>query len=76
MKPWQIKRDYLEEGVVLSTARPVAFAWYGEYETAITFDNQESWKILKGYDTEEEAIEWHEKFKNMSIDELMDMRGL
>ena len=67
---WQIKRDVLSEGVVLSTVRPVALAWFGEYETAISFDNQKSWEILKGYEVEEEAIKGHEEFKKMSIEEL------
>ena len=48
----------------------------GCYETAITFDNQKSWRILKGYETEVEAIKGHEKFKNMPIKELMYLEKL
>ena len=66
----KLKRDILGEGVILSTVRPPFMAWFGKYETAITFDNQESWQILKGYETEEDAIKWHEEFKSKSIDEI------
>ena len=76
MRPWQIRRDFLEEGVILSTVKPVCMAWYGEYETAITFDNQKNWRILKGYNTEKEAIKGHEEFLKMNIDELKNLEGL
>ena len=76
MRPWQIRRDFLEEGVILSTVKPVYMAWYGEYETAITFDNQKNWIILKGYNTENEAIKGHEEFLKMNIDELKNLEGL
>lgn len=75
-RPWQKRRDTLKEGIILSTVRPVCLAWYGEYETAITFDNQKTWKILKGYDTEKEAVRGHEEFLKMSIDELMKLEDL
>lgn len=80
MREHQLRRDtlgeFLGEEVILSTVRPFAWAWYGEYETAVTFNGQGEWKILKGYDTKEEAIKGHEEFKNMTIDELMELEGL
>ena len=76
LKDNKLKRDCLGEGIILSTIKVTFMAWYGEYEKAITFDNQETWKILKGYDTKEQAIKGHEEFKKMSIDELMSLKGL
>lgn len=69
----KLKRDKLGEGIILSTVKPGFMAWYGTYETAITFDDQANWEILKGYKTEEEAINGHENFKNMTIEELMNL---
>lgn len=66
----QVLRDKLGEGIILSTVKPMFMAWYGPYETAITFDNQKSWRILEGYGTLEEAKKGHEKYKNMSIEKL------
>lgn len=75
-----IRRDtlgeFLGKKVILSTVRPFAMAWYGKYETAVTFDGQGEWKILKGYNTKEDAIKGHKEFKSMTIDELMELRGL
>ena len=48
----RLRRDILADGVILSTVKLLAFTYYGSYETAITFDNQKSWSILKGYKTE------------------------
>ena len=66
----KIRRDILEDGVILSTVRPPFMAWFGTYETGITFDNQKTWVILEGYDTVVAAVQGHEKYKSMSIDEL------
>ena len=76
LKDNKLKRDCLGEGIILSTVKTVFMNWYGDYETAITFDNQSTWKILKGYDTKDQAIKGHEEFKKMSIDELMSLKGL
>lgn len=70
----KIRRNEIEEGVILSTVKPFAWAWYGKYETAVTFNNQETWKVLKGYDTEEEAIKGHEEFLKKSVDELASLK--
>ena len=72
----RLRRDILADGVILLTVKLLSFTYYGSYETAITFDNQKSWSILKGYKTEVEAIKWHEKFKNMPIKELMYLEKL
>lgn len=66
-------RDKLQEGVILSTIRADFMAWYGEYETAITFDNQETWRILEGYNNIQDAENGHEKYKNMSVEELKNL---
>ena len=38
LKDNKLKRDCLGEGIILSTIKVTFMAWYGEYETAITFD--------------------------------------
>lgn len=60
-----------EDGVVVSTVRPVALAWYGIYETAVSIDKQ-PWRILEGYETMRQAIEGHNKYEKMSKQELLD----
>ena len=61
-----------EDNVVIFTAEPnPLIAWYGKYETVISIDG-ELWKIAKGYDTLEKAIEGHDKFSKMSKEELME----
>ena len=32
----KLRRDILADGVILSTVKPLSFAYYGNYETAIT----------------------------------------
>lgn len=59
-----------ENNIVVSTVEPKALAWFGEYETAISFDDGVSWRIAEGYDTLEEAIKGHKKYSNMDIKEL------
>lgn len=66
----KLLRSKLSDGIILSTIKADFMAWYGPYETAITFDNQETWRILEGYGTLEEAKKGHEKYKNMSIEKL------
>ena len=63
-----------EDGVVISTVESSPLiAWYGRYETAISIDHT-FWRIAKGYDTLEEAIEGHIKFSTMSKEELMNYK--
>jgi hypothetical protein len=45
-------------------------AWYGKYETAIRLEGGFEWRIAEGYETEEEARIGHEKYVNMSADEI------
>ena len=66
----KLLRSKLADGVILSTIYAEFCAWYGPYETAITFDNQKSWRILEGYGTLEEAKSGHLKYSRMSIEEL------
>ena len=63
-----------EDGVIISTieSSPLV-AWYGRYETAISIDG-EPWRIAKGYDTLEEAIEGHIRFSEMNKEELMNYK--
>lgn len=60
--------DILSEGVILTTE--LLHNWYGEYRTHISFDNRESWIIVEGYDTEEDAKIGHNKYKNIDTKEL------
>ena len=63
-----------EDDVVVSTVESCpSIAWYGRYETAISI-NHTFWRIAKGYDTLEEAIEGHIKFATMSKEELMEYK--
>ena len=63
-----------EDNVVVSTVESCpSIAWYGRYETAISIDHT-FWRIAKGYDTLEEAIEGHIIFFTMSKEELMNYK--
>ena len=59
-----------EDGYIVSTIEPPFMAWYGKYETAIMLDEDLGWRIAEGYETEEEARIGHEKYVNMSTDEI------
>ena len=63
-----------EDNVVIFTAEPnPLIAWYGKYETIISIDGM-PWKIAKGYQTLEEAIEGHTRFSTMNKKELMNYK--
>ena len=62
-----------EDGNIISTVKPWCMAWYGNYETAIIKPDGEV-RILEGYDTAKEAFEGHEKYCNMSTEELENFR--
>ena len=47
--------------------------WHGKYETAIMLEDLDCWRIAEGYETEEEARIGHEKYVNMSTDEIEDI---
>ena len=70
--PYAIKQEKREDGVVVSTVKVPALAWYGPYETAIRVEDM-PWRICEGYETKEEAIKGHEKYMNMGTDDLMKL---
>ena len=60
-----------EDGYIVSTVKATFMAWYGKYETAIMLEGDFEWRIIaEGYETEEEARIGHEKYVNMSTDEI------
>ncbi len=67
---WRLKYTKREDGYIISTIKPPALAWYGEYETAIRLEGLDTWNIAEGYDTEEEALKGHEKYSNMTEEEI------
>ena len=58
------------DGYIVSTIEPPFMAWYGKYETAIRLEGGFNWRIAEGYETEEEARIGHEKYVNMSVDDI------
>ena len=61
------------DGYIISTVKPWFLPIYGNYETAIIKPDGEI-RILEGYDTAKEAFEGHEKYCNMSTEELENFR--
>ena len=59
-----------EDGYIVSTVKATFMALYGKYETAIMLEGNFEWRIAEGYETEEEARIGHEKYVNMSTDEI------
>lgn len=59
-----------EDGYIVSTVKPMFMAWFGKYETAIMLEGLDYWRIAEGYETAEEARIGHEKYVNMSTDEI------
>lgn len=70
---WRKAYTERKDGVVVSTVEPPCMAWYGKFETAIKIESS-SWKIAEGYETLEEALEGHNKYANMSIDEIKKLK--
>ena len=68
-----IMKTSRNDGVIISTVVPSFLAWYGEYETAISIDGK-PWRIARGYESLEEAIEGHDRFSKMSKEELMNYK--
>lgn len=62
------------DGIIISTVAIHAMNWYGDYETAVSFNDGDSWRIAEGYDTLDEALDGHEKYKVMSYSELRDLK--
>ena len=65
----RIRLTKREDGYIISTVKSYD-NWYGAYETAIMLEGLDYWSIAEGYKTEEEAIKEHEKYVNMSADEI------
>lgn len=65
----RIRLTKREDGYIISTVKSYD-NWYGTYETAIALKGLEYWNIAEGYETEEEARIGHEKYVNMSADEI------
>ena len=59
-----------KDGYVISTVELMIMAWNGKYETGIMLEGGFEWRIAEGYETEEEARIGHEKYVNMSADEI------
>lgn len=68
MVNWR-KVDKREDGIIVSTIKAPCMAWYGKYETAILFESGHI-RIAKGYSSKEEALKGHEKYLNMTSDEM------
>ena len=65
-----VDRTTREDGIIISTIRPPFLAWYGEYETTVTFDNQGTWHIAEVYGTLKAAREGHKKYVDMIARQL------
>ena len=73
--PCNVRRTKREDGLIISTIKPSCLAWYGKFETAlITNYGKENQliSILEGYGSMKEALKGHEKYCNMSTDELLN----
>ena len=67
--PFSVRRTKRSDGYIISTVKPYALAWYGRYETTLV-KSKDDIRIIEGYSTKEEAIKGHEKYCNMTTEEL------
>lgn len=67
--PNRLKYTKREDGFIVSTISSLD-NWYGKYETAVMLEGLDQWRIAEGYNTEEEALKGHEKYCNMSKEEI------
>lgn len=66
-----VGREVRDNDVIVSTIKVSCMAWYGRYETAISFSEADNmWNIAEGYATLEEAKQGHKKYMNMPLKEL------
>lgn len=65
-----INRTTRKDGIIISTVEPLCMAWYGKYETAVSFDGGHCWIIAEGYDNYYSAVEGHTRYSKMSREEL------
>lgn len=68
----RIALEVRDDGVVISTVRVEVLPFFGEYETAISFDGGK-WKVLRGYNTKRDALEYHEELKMMTREEIENL---
>lgn len=66
-------KQYREYGVIISTVYIPFMAWYGPYETGISFNNGEDWHIAEGYNDHNNATIGHKKYCAMSKEELENL---
>lgn len=72
----ELKLRGVNEDYILSTIKVRFMNWYGAYETGITIIDSGKWKIVKAYDTEEEAIKGHKDFMSMSLYDLDHLESI
>ena len=72
----ELKLRGINEDYIITTIKVRFMKWYGEYETAICIDGDTNWKIVKAYDTEEEAIRGHKDFMSMSLYDLDHLESI
>ena len=71
------QKQYRDDGVVISTVSVTPFLdWYGPYETGISFDGGNKWKIVEGYNYHADAVIGHEKYCAMSKEELENLKSI
>lgn len=68
----RIALEVRDDGVVISTIRVEVLPFFGEYETAISFDGGK-WKVLCGYATKSDALIYHQKLKGMTREEIENL---
>lgn len=73
--PWRLKLTKREDNVKISTIKVPCLTWWGEYETAISVDGS-PWRIYKGYDNKESALEGHNIFLKMTKEEILNLVSL
>lgn len=62
MKEYVIKEDRINKDIIIQTYDVEAMPWHGDYETCISFNNGESYKIIAEHKTKEEALIYHNKY--------------
>lgn len=69
--PNRVKLTYRKDNYIISTIKSLD-NWYGKYETAIIYSGYVRCNVdvVKGYETEEEAIKGHEEYEKMATDEI------
>ena len=73
--PWRLAYSERNDQVIISTVEVPFLPLWGEFETAISVDNQ-SWKIYKAYSTAEDALDGHTYFSKLSKDEIIKLEPL